>query len=149
MKRQKKALRHGYVTMLMAGLPMWSGCAEAPRQPAGEVQSIEQQMQPSPAPSARDTQWQQAFTAGKAAADAGRDAEAERALQAALKIAREGGAHDTRLAESLTQLGDFYLSRQREAQAGPLLAEALPLWEKLAGTTDAHTATLLNNLGVV
>jgi hypothetical protein len=108
--------------MMVVLSAMWSGCAEAPTRSSGEgPPPIAQPAQPSAPSSARDSKWQQTFTAGKAAAEAGRDAEAERALQAALGMARECnvrlGPND--FIQSLDNLSQFLEAHFPKSLADP------------------------------
>ena len=82
---------------------------------------------------AQDGPWEMYMaTAGRAYEEA-RYPDAEKSLQAALKVAEGFGPEDTRLATNLNNLATLYQAQGRYGEVEPLLKRALGIVEKALG----------------
>lgn len=93
--------------------------------------------------------WQQHMDAGQQAFQAGRYAEAEQSLLAALEEAEGFGPQDPRLMTSLNNLAGLYYAQGKYAQAEPLLKRALALHKERLGPEHVEVATALQNLALL
>ena len=91
--------------------------------------------------------WRSQRFAAFEAADAGSDATAEAHFKGALARAERFESGDTRLADSLGDLGIFYAERGRGGEALPLLARAAALRERALGADHPDLAFNLWWLG--
>ena len=94
---------------------------------------------------AQSSSWETHATAGEAAYEQGRYAEAEVQLKAALQEAESFEPDDPRLAQSLNNLGLLYEAQGKYAEAEPLYQRALGIWEKALGPDHPNAATSLEN----
>lgn len=80
----------------------------------------------------------------------GRFEPAEAAYKNSIAFAEKSGGHeDSHVARSLGALADLYLTRDRVAEAVPLLVRAISIQEKSSGKKSASYARDLSNLGIV
>ena len=94
---------------------------------------------------AQDGPWEMYMaTAGRAYEEA-RYPDAEKSLQAALKVAEGFGPEDTRLATNLNNLATLYQAQGHYAEAEPLYQRALAIMEKADGPEHPYVATSLEN----
>jgi hypothetical protein len=61
------------------------------------------------------------------------------------RLVREFGPRDARVATSLEELADCYISQREYAQAEPLRREATAIWTTLFGPTDSKVARALDD----
>src|ERR1700694_5243550 len=81
----------------------------------------------------REGRWQVYQDDGTRALEKRQYADAEKQWKKALEIAEGFGAQDPRLGTSLNSLGRLYASHGRYAEAEPLYAKALAVWESAWG----------------
>jgi tetratricopeptide (TPR) repeat protein len=93
--------------------------------------------------------WDGSTRAGLAARAAGRYAEAEDHLRAAVRLAEPAPGSGPRLARSLTNLADLYLVLHRYEEAEPLLQRALGVEERRVGGGHPAVAAILADYVVV
>ncbi len=94
----------------------------------------------------KEKRWEGLIADGETAYQAGRYAEAEKPLLAALQEAEKFGEQDTRLATSLNNLAALYRAQGKYTKAEPLSQRALAIDEKALGPEHPSVATSLNNL---
>ncbi|MCS6316791.1 MAG: tetratricopeptide repeat protein, partial [Nitrospira sp.] len=93
--------------------------------------------------------WQQLFADGVKAREAAHYAEAEHLLRRALDEAEQVGFDAARVAAAANNLGLLYHDQGRLAEAQPLYARALAIWEQQLGPEHEDVAAALNNLAEI
>ena len=96
---------------------------------------------------ASPARWQEAYYAGKAAADEEDYATARRHFERALPFAEEFGQRDLRLADTLTKLGYAYFQEDLFDQAREAYLRSLAIRRDVKGKDDLTVAASLMNLG--
>ena len=86
---------------------------------------------------------------GNALNRAGRRAEAEAAYRQAIAIRTAADPDDPRLGVTLNNLGSLLASMNRNAEAGPFVARALAIEEKVYGPEHPRVANMLGTLGAL
>ncbi len=93
----------------------------------------------------RGAKWESYITAAQQAYQQADYAEAEKQLEAALKVAEAFGPDDVRLATSLNNLSLIYDAQGRYGEAEPLYKRSLAIDEKALGPEHPDVATSLEN----
>src|SRR2546428_6272353 len=97
----------------------------------------------------REGRWQVYQDDGTKALEQRRYGEAEKQWKKSLAIAEGFGAQDPRLGTSLNSLGRLYAAQGRYAEAEPLYAKALAVWESTWGPEHPAVAKALDNLAAL
>jgi tetratricopeptide (TPR) repeat protein len=93
---------------------------------------------------AGDRSWEELNTEGACAIKAGRDSEAVRLLEGAIKVARASGRETPELASSLTNLAVALERKGDFARAERSFKDALRIAEATRGKDHPHTGSVLN-----
>lgn len=93
--------------------------------------------------------WEDVMQAGEASLQKGQYQEAERTFSAAVKKAEAFGAHDRRVAVSLSRLGQALSAQGKFVEAEPVYLQALTIYQEVHGENHLDVAAALNNLGVL
>ncbi len=100
-----------------------------------------------PSTAAQQRLWQSHLESGQRAYQAGRYADAEKALAEALKFAGQFADQDPRKATTLNAVGRLKAAEGKYADAEPMLRKALSLREKIGGPDCPEVAETLTDLG--
>lgn len=96
---------------------------------------------------AQSVEWKEQIQIAKDLHREGHFKKAEAALKRALREAEStSGPNHPDVAECLTTLADFYVSRRQYSLAEPLLQRALVMWETAMGQDHVYVAPSLDNL---
>ena len=99
--------------------------------------------------SALDTLWETYTESGISAYERGDYATAERQHTAAVKEAQKFSSQDTRLAISLNNLAQTYVTEARYREAEPLYKRSLTILERAVGSNHSDVAKSLNGLAML
>jgi tetratricopeptide (TPR) repeat protein len=98
----------------------------------------------------QETHWKELKERAHTLDQQGLYAEGLPVAEESVRIARSTFGHwDLRLAESLNELGEFYLAQGPYAKAEPLFTEAISIRKKRLGPKSPDLAQSLNDLGVL
>lgn len=92
------------------------------------------------------SEWSKYIQSGRLHLREGKNEEAQKELEAAVKEAEKGGVEDKRLAASLYNLGHVYLKQSKFDQAEATYKRSLSICEKVSGNNDVEVLRTLTSL---